>query len=389
MPQFSWSDLWDALRADLASGRDAFVRNMQRASGGGILSEGETDTSARGSGGDALAGAAMVGSMPASAPAGALRAGSGLLDLVRGGRIPDVPQTPLPRYDPPRGVSERAASVLSDPAITRQVTKAIDAGLKEGGADWYWTEPLRRRYVDTLGEPGNQAFRDFMGYVAATSPQSKVPKNIQIASYYDNLARRGEEFSIPREGSGFGSKAQNLHLQNANNYRSGSWDPLQNPKPISFSENLAGNWAPATVDTHAVRLPTMLARDPRWLAGSMSGKEPDGTKWKMNPRALYASGDLSIDEALKRPGLWDSVPSKNEYGAFEKFYTDIGRKKGLTPAETQAAAWVGGRHITGMDSPPLPFLSIFDQVLVDSAAKQGMSPGLLLDNFIRGQSLLR
>lgn len=122
---------------------------------------------------------------------------------------------------------------------------------------------------------------------------------------------------------------------------------------------------------------------------ALKGDLAAGTRSITRPRELYASGELSMDQALKRPGLWDSVPNKNEYGAFENFYSDIGRKKGLTPAEPQAAAWVGGRKLTGMDSPPLPFLSIFDQVLADSATRQGADPGKLLDQLILGRARLR
>lgn len=69
-----WRGLLDAFGQDAAAARDWFISNMQRASGGGILNEGETDTGARAGAGMSLAGAAMTGAMPGgvfAAPRGA------------------------------------------------------------------------------------------------------------------------------------------------------------------------------------------------------------------------------------------------------------------------------------------------------------------------------
>lgn len=391
----------EALGEDLAAGRDAFVANMQRAAGVGALGEDETDSDARARAGLNLAGLTMTGAMPggvfAAPQAGAtLGAGfimpkprTGLFDLVRPeGVLPDVTQAPVVRGIPAKGPSARVEDVLDSRKVRNSMSRYIDEGVKEGGADWYWTEPLRARYIEQLGErDGNAAFSDFIHYIAATSPGNKVPKNIQTASYYATRARQGLDPELPPKGSGFGAKTQNLHLQNAERYAADTWDPLQNPKPISFAQNLLGNWLPATVDTHAVRLPGMESRDPRWLAGAMTDKAADGTKTKLNPRGLFDEGLLTIEEARKRPTFWESVPSaKTEYGPLEGLYAEIGRRKGLTPAETQGAAWVGARRLTGMDSPPLPFMEVFDEVLRQSAGNLGVEPSQLLRDFIAGRA---
>jgi hypothetical protein len=56
----------------------------------------------------------------------------------------------------------------------------------------------------------------------------------------------------------------------------GSWDVLANPKPASYAENIAGNQQPATVDTHAARLPALLSRDPRFLENDVRVDTPGG-----------------------------------------------------------------------------------------------------------------
>jgi hypothetical protein len=69
-----WRGLLDAVGEDAGAARDWFVRNMQRASGGGILGEGETDSSARAGSGMALGALGMTGAAPGgifAAPRGA------------------------------------------------------------------------------------------------------------------------------------------------------------------------------------------------------------------------------------------------------------------------------------------------------------------------------
>ena len=70
-----WRGLLDAFGQDAAAARDWFVNNVQRASGGGILSEGETDAGARARAGMALGALGMTGAAPGgvfAAPRGAV-----------------------------------------------------------------------------------------------------------------------------------------------------------------------------------------------------------------------------------------------------------------------------------------------------------------------------
>jgi hypothetical protein len=40
--------------------------------------------------------------------------------------VPDVPQTPIPRYEPARGIPDRVADLTADPAVRRQMLRVID-----------------------------------------------------------------------------------------------------------------------------------------------------------------------------------------------------------------------------------------------------------------------
>ena len=190
-----------------------------------------------------------------------------LFDYSQLYKVPNVPQLDLPRNIPPRGVPQRTLDITADPAVRSQMLDVIESGRKMGGANWYNAEPLREAFNAELGTGGDAAFRKYMDMVAATSPRSDVGTNVRNASYYYGRAMSGEP--LPAVGDKnpqpYGHMAQKLHQMNAERVAGPGWDPLNNPKPASFVENLVGNQAPATIDTHAFRLPAILGRDPRFL----------------------------------------------------------------------------------------------------------------------------
>ena len=184
--------------------------------------------------------------------------------FLKGGGEPAVPQFDLPRNVPKKGVSARVTDLTQNPEVRARMEEVIKKGLKMGGADWYNAEPLRREFVAEMGEEeGTRAFNKYMDFVAATSPRSDVGSNVRNASYYYQKWRKGE--AMPEVGeknpAPYGHLAQRLHQQNAAAVAGPGWDPLKNPKPASFAQNLQGNQRPATIDTHAFRLPAIQSRD--------------------------------------------------------------------------------------------------------------------------------
>jgi hypothetical protein len=342
--------------------------------------------------------------------------GAGPLDLT-GKMRSDVPQVPVPRYDPPRGISPRLQDAMNNPAVVKGIRESMQAGIKMGAHNWYHNDPIRRAWISELGEKeGSREFARLMDYTAGTSPRSDVPVNIRNASYYYLMTGRELPDKLPYP---YGHMAQALHRGNISKleeamrggvgaermpeYR--GWDIFANPKPVSFSEDLQGNLIPVAADTHAMRNLAMRTGDPRWLETQISeavakGKKPSEfqREWgevKFNkdkgiyivtyrPQELVEGGRMSMKEAKKIPPFWAGKPTKGEYGAVEKFYGDIAKPLKLAPAEGQSAAWSGAGELTGLGTPPnLTFAEMFNNRILYTALIRGEKPENTLRDFIR------
>lgn len=312
-----------------------------------------------------------------------------LFDYSKVHQVPDVSQTPIERYAPPRGVSERVQDLVKNKKVEEKMQDYIQKGRDINAETFYYNEPLRQAFVDELGKKkGNEGFARYMDYVAGSSPRSDVETNARNASYYYWLEKTGQP--VPAQGGKnlepYGHLAQNLHRQNAEAIRSGEYfDTRANPKPLSFSANLQGNFQPVTVDAHALKLPAMLSRDPRFLAGS-TNLEKGVT---INPTKMYEKGDITMREALQRPVYWAARPNPNEYAAMEQYYQRLAKDAGMTPAQTQAAAWAGGGKLTGLESVAGdPFMRSVENRAIKTAAERGISPQEALSQMMRGKAPL-
>ncbi len=304
-----------------------------------------------------------------------------LLDMHRLAEVPPVPQQPMPRYVPPRGPSARMKDALSSRRVQRGIRDAVERGAEGGGLEWYNTEPLRERMA--YAAPGDSsAYPRLMDIMAATSPRSAVPDNIRTASYYNYLL--ANDLPIPdKPAPGYGSIAQEDHLRHVRGVADlGGWDVFRNPKPASFSGDLQGNQINVAVDTHNMRLPGILSQDPRFLAGSTKG---DKGAPALNPAKMYKDGEITINEALTRPAFWESKPRDNEYGYYENWQRERARKMGMSPAQYQASMWLGAGDITGLASPPEPFLHTFESRVRYTADRMGLSPDTVLEQVLAGK----
>jgi hypothetical protein len=110
---------------------------------------------------------------------------------------------------------------------------------------------------------------------------------------------------------------------------------------------------------------------------------------KQNIQKMLERGEVSIDDAANRAAWWQAQPKENEYAAMERYYQSLGKDLGLTPAQTQASAWVGGGKLTGLASDESkPFLRFFEDRLNLTAEKRGETPKQTLKKFIRGKEPL-
>lgn len=360
--------------------------------------------------------------------------GAGPLTLTGDQRIPGIVQEDIPRFQPPKGVSQRLVDAMNDPNIEAGIRQSIEEGKKIGAHNWYHNNPLYQAFQDELGPVnGHKEFMKYMDYQSAASPRSDVSTNIRNASYYfvneDKLPGDKTFSTMPANPQPYGHLAQNLHRENADVVRAdqgdwGGYDIIKNPKPPSFGTNLGGNLQPVAVDAHNFKNIGMRTGDPRFLATSLQSLSPTnpfaskinqaalsaedldklnmaqrfgepagmkGDKYKVNyyPQQLVQKGLLSMDDALKYPTFWDAKPRNNEYGAAERYWQGIGGSMGLAPADAQAAGWSGAGGLTGLATPAdKTFGELHNERVLHTALTRGEDPKDTLRYLIRKQKPL-
>ena len=310
---------------------------------------------------------------------------------------PNVPQTQIPRFTPPKGVPQRILDLTSSPEVRKLMLEKIAAGKEMGANKWYNMEPLRQAFIEEFDEvEGSKRFNKYLDYVAGSSPKSTVPENIRNASYYYGLDVKGEPLPEPyttpegkviKNPEPYGHLAQDLHRINFEKIRSGKGlDTKTNPKPLGFVEDLKGNLTPVAVDAHAYRLPAMLSQDPRFLETSL--KTAKGAVPR-NIMKEFEEGKISMQEALAEPTYWQGKPKENEYEAMEKYYQSLAEEAGLLPGEGQASAWVGGGKLTGLKSDETKTgMQLFIDRLAYTAQKRGEPVKKVLKDMMRGDNAL-
>jgi hypothetical protein len=126
------------------------------------------------------------------------------------------------------------------------------------------------------------------------------------------------------------------------------YDPVANPKPISYRTNLSGNYGPRTVDTHDIR--------------NIIGM----------PGSLKAFGENS-----------NLLPG--EYTHLEDIGARAAKRAGTPQAPQQAATWVGGGEYTGLKSYPAPLAAAINRRAHVTGKVRGISPEQALEEAFRGK----
>jgi hypothetical protein len=274
-------------------------------------------------------------------------------------RLPDAPQFDLPRVQPRE--TERLAGTAS--AGPRRLREAAENANPED-AGWYNLEQIRDQFVQHHGrERGERLYGTFLDYVAGTSMVNPIENNLRTASHYLGRTMRGEPLPMPLSmvdpntgkavqtlaappPNPYGAKSQIHHAQRAREFVTGQIDPVANPKPLSYRQNLGGNWQPITVDTHEIR------------------------NFVGMPRALGTFGE----NAALLPG---------EYSLIEDAGQRVAERMGLRPAQRQAATWTGGGAYTKLKSAPVPAMRAFEDRVLITARVRGISPEEALTQFVR------
>lgn len=292
-------------------------------------------------------------------------------------QTPNVPQFDLPRFNPPKGVSQRVQDLIANPDVRSQMLDGMRRGM-DVGAPWYNAQPAIQPAIDALGseQAGRSAFARLQDFMGATSNVNPVPQNMRTASYYYWREKNG----LPPPAIGdptpepYGAMAQKTHQANVQKLSEGGegYDPVNNPKPPSFAQGLQGNYAPVAIDRHAFKAPAMLSQDPRFLTSSAQ-------------KDLKA-GNLTMADAVQDPSLWADMPNANEYPALEQYYKSLADELGVAPAQAQAAGWVGHGDLTGLKTEDTAtWLQLWQNRINNTAMRTGMSPQEAESGFWQGK----
>ena len=192
-------------------------------------------------------------------------------------------------------------------------------------------------------------FNNYLDISAPMSIQSTLPAQLKRGQYFynrfvDDPATAFDVGNPELKGTGYGTPMLGGMKTNAIKNLQGVRNVKEGQKIPTYTENLKGNFMPITSDIHNVR--------------------------------LFTGGDIK-----------DSAPP-NAYRIIEQPQQIEATRRGIAPAQYQAAAWLGAGADTNLKTQPVPFMEVYDQMLQDSARKQGVNPKELLKNFIRGKGSL-
>lgn len=242
-----------------------------------------------------------------------------------------------------------------------------DAGLLEGPDGtpvnpWYWPAPTYHAFEKELGpELANDRLSKFYGYNAATSMQTRVPRNIMEGwnLLYHDLNERPFKHLGTDELTG---AAYNNKLLLAGDVGEGrGFTSKTGPKVRNYDLNLHGV---GTAEPEYSPSTGMLLTQPTTLdsimAEAMRLKNDSGSPAKRFVGPMYRSGVDTINK--------------------------LGSEVGAAPADTQAAIWQThqfGKH--GQAVYGDPWARTFDDMIHIVANKKGEDPQKTLADMIHGR----
>lgn len=311
--------------------------------------------------------------------------------------LPEQAETPVPRALPnaalPKG-NRAAVLVEKQDIIAQQLAERMKPYLGTPAQYFYNTGPIIQKAVD-LGVPedvARQQLKRFALNYAATSPRTMTEQNLRNASLVTAKQERGVpiEDVIGPGGEGMNEKGypmmigpSGIHKKLVDAVAAGGIDFNTNPKPATFAENVAGNLAGVTVDTHAIRgvLDAMNEIEP--------GSIPDGfikkefrDQYKNDPSSLDPA--TMIDDTLGDQ-MVDGTKMQTEYAVFSDIYKKAGEILGVSPAEAQSLGWFGSGNRTGLASEMKTVVDLIDDRVDVTAQATGRSKEDVFIDFFSGK----
>jgi len=293
--------------------------------------------------------------------------------------LPEQIETPVPRA--PEGaklpLGNRAAKVVEmTPQIADKLAEKMRPYLGTPAQYFYNTGPIIDKAVG-LGVPEDIARKQLKRFAlnyAATSPRTQTEPNLRSASIvsaketqginYDEIVGPGGE-GINEKGypmmiqPASPGKAEGIHRKLIEAVRAGGIDYNTNPKPATFAENVTGNLAGVTVDTHAIRgaLDAMNEVEPGSIPEGFIAKE-FREQYKADP-STFNPATMVIDTlGDQKVG---GVKMQTEYAVFSDLYKEAAKKLNVSPAEAQALGWFGSGKRTGLASDLKTVADLIDE----------------------------
>ena len=271
---------------------------------------------------------------------------------------------------------------------------------------FYHTGPLIEKAVE-LGVSEDVAraqLRKFAENYAATSPRTRTTENVRHASLV--TAKQSADIPID-EIIGVGSGGLNekgypmmispggIHRQLIEDAAAGGFDFNTNPKPATFVENVAGNHAGVTADTHAIRavFDAMNEIEPGSVPlGFIGGKKTktmkapavrdmNQKKYQDDPSSLDVAS--MIDDTLNSQ-MVDGVSMQTEYAIFSDIYKKVAEKLGVSPAEAQSLSWFANGQKTGLGSDAKTIVELIDERVDVTAQALNQSKEDVFKKFMQG-----
>ena len=317
--------------------------------------------------------------------------------------MPEQSDTPVPRA--PDGatlpLNNRGAKVIG---MSEQISDVLaDRAQPLVGSNvqyFYHTGPIIDKAVE-LGIPEETAreqLKKFALNYAATSPRTMTEQNLRNASLVTAKQKRGVELTemIGPGGEGVNEKGYPMMINPGGIHKKlvdeAAGDGLNfdtNPKPATFAENVSGNLAGVTADTHAIRavFDAMNEIEPGSIPIEfIGGKNAKATK---EMRAQYLADPSSLDPATM---INDTLATQKingqsvqtEYAIFSDIYKKVAEKIGVKPAEAQSLSWFANGQKTGLASEPKTIVELIDERVDVTAQMLGQTKDEVFKKFMQG-----
>ena len=317
--------------------------------------------------------------------------------------MPEQKDTPVPRA--PEGkklpLNNRGAKVIEmSDQISDVLAERARPLVGSNVQYFYHTGPLIDKAVE-LGiseDVAREQLKKFALNYAATSPRTMTEQNLRNASLVTAKQQRGVDLTemIGPGGEGVNEKGYpmminpgGIHKKLVDEAAADGLNFNTNPKPATFAENVSGNLAGVTADTHAIRavFDVMNEIEPGSIPIEfIGGKNAKQTK---EFREKYLADPVSLDPATMINDTLatqkiDGQDVQTEYAIFSDIYKKVAEKIGVKPAEAQSLSWFANGQKTGLASEPKTIVELIDERVDVTSQILGQPKDEIFKKFIQG-----